>query len=239
MRHHVAATAAAVSTFSLFLVLLAVGPAPAVAGSLAKDAALVRTLKKQRLNKVEFKETKLKDVVKWLRIATNKNIVIKHSTLSKAGVDWEDLAYTVELRDVSVWTFLDTIVTRPYEMGLKVKGNIVWITSKMDTYGKPVTRMYGISHITYTKTDFIAPEINLNPSGFVENEYEPERIVEDDPLAEGDAVAELLKEILLPKGWENNENWTIRATNRYLVIRAPKAVHALVPSALAKIASLK
>ena len=215
------------------------GPVPeADAGSLAKDIALVRTLKKQRLSAVTFKETGLKDVVKWLRIATGKNIVIKHSKLTKAGVEWSDLRYTVELKNVSVWTFMDTILTKPYDMGLKVKGNIVWITSKADTYGKSVTKMYAISHITYTKTDFIAPEINLNPSGFIGEEYEPEKPVEDDPLTDGEAVADLIKELVAPKGWEN-EGWSIRATNRYLVIRAPKAVHAVIPKALDKIAAMK
>ena len=226
----------------ILLVLAVAGPAPldcAEAGSLAKDIALVRSLKKQRLSQVAFKETNLKGIVKWLRVATSKNIIIKRAALAKAGIEWEDISYTVQLKDVSVWTFMDTILTKPYEMGLQVKGNIVFITSKMDTYGKPVTKMYGISYITYTKTDFHGPEINLNPSGFTEDEYEPEKIVEDDPLNNGDAVAELLREILMPKGWEQNEDWTIRATDRYLVIRAPKAVHALVPRALGKIAAMK
>jgi len=227
---------------AVLLSLAAAGPAPldsAEAGSLAKDAALLRSLKKQRLSQVTFKEASLKDIVKWLRVATSKNIIIKRAALTKAGIEWADLAYSVELKNVSVWTFMDSILTKPYEMGLKIKGNIVFITSKMDTYGKPVTKMYGITHITYTKTDFYGPEINLNPSGFTEEEYEPEKIVEDDPLNNGDAVAELLREILMPKGWEENDDWTIRATDRYLVIRAPKAVHALVPRALGKIASMK
>jgi len=215
----------------------AVRPADASPG--AKDRALVLQLKKQRLTAVQFKETTLKGVVKWLRIATGKNIIIKRAALAKASVDWEDITYTVELRKVSVWTFMSSILAKPHGMALKVKGNIVFITSKADSYGKPVTRLYGISHITYTKTDFIAPNINLNPSGFVEDEYTPEVIVEDDPLNSGDAVVELLKEILLPKLWEENDTWNIRATNRYLVIRAPREIHQFIPRVLAKIAALK
>ena len=226
-------------TGALSALLPAASLSSAEAGSLAKDVALVKTLKKQRLSQVSFKEASLKDVVKWLRVATGKNIIIKRAALTKAGVEWKELSYSVTLKNVSVWTFMESILTKPYGMGLKVKGNIVFLTSKADTYGKPVTKMYSISHITYTKTDFFAPEINLNPSGFQEEEYEPEKIVEDDPLTEGDAVAELLKEILLPKGWENNDSWSIRATTRYLVIRAPRAVHALVPRVLGKIAALK
>ena len=210
----------------------------AVAGPSAKDVALVRTLKRQRLAKVQFKETDLAGVVKWLRVATSKNIVIKTVALAKADIEWKDIEYTVQLEDVSVWTFMNEIVAKPHGMAVTVKGNIVFLTSKADSYGKPVTKMYGISHITWTKTDFFGPSINLNPSGFVEDEYEPERVVEDDPLNNGDAVAELLKELLLPAKWED-EGWNIRATDKYLVIRAPKAVHNLIPRTLAKIAAMK
>lgn len=211
----------------------------AVAAPSAKDIALVRALKAQRLKSVKFKETKLAGIVKWLRIATSKNIIIKRTALAKADIEWQDISYTVELEDVNVWTFLSEIVAKPHGMALVVKGNIVFLTSKADSYGKPVTKLYGISHITWTKTDFYGPSINLNPSGFVEEEYEPEKPVEDDPLTSGDAVAELMRELLLPKQWDSQDDWNIRATDRYLVVRAPKAVHALIPRTLAKIAAMK
>lgn len=234
-------TLALLSAFLIALpatVGLTTTPQAAVAGPSAKDVALVRTLKSQRLTTVQFKESSLTDVVKWLRIATGKNIVIKSHKLAKAGIEWKDITYTVELEKVRVWTFLEEIVAKPHEMAVVVKGNIVFLTSKADSYGKPTTKMYAISHITYTKTDFYGPNINLNPSGFVEEEYEPEKPVEDDPLNSGDAVAELLKELLLPDKWDS-EDWSIRATDKYLVIRAPKAVHRLVSRTLAKIAAMK
>ncbi len=211
----------------------------AEAGTSAKDRALVLQLKKQRLSKIEFKETDLKGVLKWLRVATGKNIVIKRAALAKADIDWEDIKYTLSLEKVTVWTFMEEVLAKPHGMALKVKGNIVFLTSKVDSYGKPVTRMYEISHITWTKVDFIGPEINLKPSGFTEDEQPSEVIVEDDPLNNGDAVAELLKEILTPRLWQDNDAWNIRATNRYLVIRAPREVHAFVPRTLAKIAAMK
>lgn len=221
------------------IVLVGSPAAPmAEAGPSAKDVALVRTLKKQRLAKVNFKETSFEGVVKWLRIATGKNIVIKSTKLAKADIEWKDITYTVTLENVSTWTFMSEIVAKPHDMAVVVKGNIVFFTSKADSYGKPTTKMYGISHITWTKTDFFGPSINLNPSGFVEDEYEPEKPVEDDPLNNGDAVAELLKELLLPEKWDS-EDWSIRATDKYLVVRAPKAVHNLVPRTLAKIAAMK
>jgi len=221
------------------LACLLVPTLDALAGDAAKDRALVLELKKQRLTRIEFKEADLDGVIKWLRIATSKNIMVNTAALAKAGVEWKDIRYTVSLEKVAVWTFMEEVLAKPHEMALKVKGNILFLTSKADSYGRPVTKLYSISHITWTKTDFIGPEINLKPSGFTGEEYTPEVVVENDPLNTGDAVAELLKELLLPKQWEENDAWSIRATDRYLVVRAPLDVHARIPSALSKIASMK
>ena len=43
---------------------------------------------------------------------------------------------------------------------------------------------------------------------------------------------------MAPGEWDN-DGWAIRATDRYLVIRAPASVQAQVDRALAQIASLK
>jgi hypothetical protein len=211
----------------------------ASAGSDERAAALVKRLKGQRLASITFEKADLETVVKWLRVATASNIVLKRAALAKAGIEWQDIEITVELSDVRAWTFVKDVLLEPHGMAPKVTGNILFITSKADTYEKPVTRLYGISHITWRKVDFIGPTINLNPSGLVEDEYLPEVVDEDDLLADGDAVAGLLKELVVPQAWDAHDDWAIRATERYLVIRAPLAVHALVPRALAKIAALK
>ncbi len=219
------------------LLVLPLGPAPH-AEPRPKDVALARTLRAQRLSKVEFKDLGLGDALKWLRVATGRNFFVKQAALAKAGIEYNDIRYTMSFEDVSLASLLDMLL-EPYGMAWVVRDNVVWITSKADSYGKPVTRMYAISHITWQKVDFIAPEINLNPSGFIEEEYVPEVEVEDDPLATGDAVAELLRELVLPEQWAQNDDWAIRATDTYLVVRAPPAVHAQVPGALARIASMK
>lgn len=218
--------------------LFALSVAPAAAGPAQRAAALANKLKTQRLENVQFKETSLKGVLAWLRIATGANFAIKHKALAKAGIDPADILATLTLERVSPATILH-LVLEPHDLAAQVKGNVVYITTRADAMGRSVTRIYAISHITWTKTDFFAPEINLNPSGFTPIEdYEPERIVEDDPLNSGDAVAELLQEIVEPGEWDN-DGWSVRATDRYLVVRAPRSVHAKVDRALGVIASLK
>ena len=203
-----------------------------------RGAQLAQALRVQRLKTVKFDAVELPELVKWLRVATGANIVIRHRALQKAGIDPKDITFTAELEDVTVATLLG-LALKPHELTAVVKGNVVLITTRADGWGKPVTRLYAISHITYRKVDFIAPDIDLRPSDYVPpNEYEPERVVEDDPLAEGDAVAELVQEMVVPGEWEN-DGWSIRANQRYLIVRAPRRVQALIPRALAGIASMK
>lgn len=212
--------------------------AQASPASQRRALALAAALKKQRLTNVKFEEVDLKGVVKWLRTATGRNFVIDQKAILKADIDIESIRYTITLTDVTVATLLGVLL-EPHALAAVVKDNVVFITSKKASYGKPVTKMYPISHITWTRTDFIPPDINLRPSGFIEDEYEPEVIHEDDPLTDGEAVAELLKTMVLPDAWDENDDWTIRGTKTYLIVRAPKAVHAKIPRAIEMIAAMK
>lgn len=215
-----------------------VGATSAASPSLSpRGAALVAALKTKRLKRIEFKDLSLKDLTTWLRIATGWNVLPNHAALAKAGIDATALSFSADFEDLSVATLLDVLL-EPLEMAVRVHENLIFLTTKADAQGRLVTRVYGISHITWQKIDFIAPEVHLNPSGAISDEYEPEVIREDDPLATGEAVAELLKEIVAPGEWDS-EGWSMRASNTYVVIRAPLAVHARIPVALDTISSLK
>lgn len=204
----------------------------------ARATSLAAALRTRRLTNVKFTAAPLEDVLAWLRTATGFNYVVDRKALAKAGVDVEDVTFSVELEDVTPATLL-ALLLEPHDLALVVKGNVATITTRAASLGKPVTRLYAIAHITYTKVDFIAPDINLDPSGFTPpEEYEPERIVEDDPLSTGEAVLDLVKDLVARDLWDS-EGWSIRATDRYLVVRAPPSVQADVSRALDLIASLK
>lgn len=226
-----------------FLVLAPCGSAlaPAWAGgkatSIPRGAALVEALKTTRLKRIEFKELSLKDLVTWVRTATGWNFVAEQAALARADIDATALSFTADFDDLAVGTLLDVLL-EPVGMALRVHENIVFLTSKAAALGKPITRLYGISHITWTKIDFIAPDVQLLPSNASVEEYEPEVVDETDPLANGDAVAELVKELVAPGQWDT-DGWSIRATNHHMIVRAPASVHALIPRALDTVASLK
>jgi hypothetical protein len=203
-----------------------------------RQAALGHELRTRRLSHVAFEGLELRQVLQWLRVATGFNLVIKPVPLAQADIDVDEIVIDLELDDVTIAQVLD-LVLEPHGLAWQVKGNVVYVTTYADALGRPVTRLFAISHITYTKTDFIAPDINLHPSDFTPvEEHEPERPVEDDPLTSGDAVAELVQELVFPGQWDE-QGWTIRATDRYLVVRAPLVVQREVEKALALIASIK
>jgi hypothetical protein len=222
----------------LLLVAAAVAPTPAAAAPVPRGEALARALEARRLSKVSFEATPLPDVVRWLRLATGWNIVVKQGALAKAGIDPADVVTTLTLEDVSVAQVL-SLVLEPHGLGVVVRDNVIFVTTRQDALGRPVTHLYAISHLTWTKIDFIAPDIDLRPSDFVPaDDFEPERVDENDPLTSGDAVAELVRELVRPGDWDS-EGWSIRATDRYLVVRAPRSVHAEILRALRMIESLK
>jgi hypothetical protein len=170
-------------------------------------------------------------------VATGVNVHVKTAAMAKAGVDVGALRFSATLDDVTIGTMLK-ILLEPHALAAKVEGNVLFVTTKADAAGKPVTRMYGISHITFTKIDFMSPPMDLRPSDYTPSEeYVPEKVVENDPLTTGDAVVELVKDIV-PGDWDA-EGWAIRATDTYLVVRAPVAVQAQVGRALRVIAALK
>ncbi len=220
------------------LLPMVVPPADAGPNTRLYGQRLAGALREQKIRKAKFEQVALPELVKWLRLATGANIVLKQRALAKAGIDAKEITFTADLENVTVATLLG-LALEPHELVAQVRGNVVYITTREDSLGKPVTRLYGISHITYQKVDFIAPSLDLRPSDFVAaDDYEPERLVEDDPLADGDGVAELVQELVAAGQWEN-EGWSIRATQRHLVVRAPRSVQRLIPRVLAAIASMK
>jgi hypothetical protein len=229
---------------SLPVVLLAcaIGAAPlaAVRPASAQDArgaALEQEMRTRRLSKVKFEGTKLEDVVQWLRIATGWNYVVKKDVLAKANIDLDTITVTVELSDVTVATFLE-IALEGHGLVAKPNGNIVYVTTKADAQGKPVYVLYPICHLTWTKTDFHGPDIDLHPSGFTPvDEYQPEVPVEDDPFTDPQKIVDMVKE-MVDEAWDT-EGWSITATKTFLMVKAPRAVQRRVAATLEVLASMK
>jgi hypothetical protein len=210
-------------------------PASAAPGDAAREAALRAALETKRLAEVSFQVTKLEDVLKYLRIATGLNFAIKRLPVQKAGIDVDMVTATITLEDVSVSTLLG-LVLDPHGLVAKPVGNVVMITTLADALGPPVLVLYPITQLTWTKTDFHGPTLDLTPSGFVEPE-EPEKAVEDDPMTDPSHIVDLVKQMVTAP-WDT-EGWTITATKQLLSVKAPRSVQHDVARAVRMLEALK
>ncbi len=200
--------------------------------------ALIRAIEVQRIATVRFEEASLDAVVRWLRVATGRNLHVDHAALAKADVDVDALRFTATLADVTVANLM-RLMFEPRGISVVARRNVLVLTSARASRGRPITRIYGIADLTWRKTDFVAPSMDLRPSGTLQiEEVEPE-VPADDLLTGPDVVIELLKQLVEPAGWDANPDWAISGTQRYLVVRAPIDVHQQIPHALSRIAAIK
>jgi hypothetical protein len=235
MRTWTASLVAAALCLPLCAGAASAGPA-AAAGKRIEGAALAAAMKTRRLHDVSFEKTKLEDVLAYLRVATGWNYVVKRAPILKAGVDLDQTLVTVTLDDVSVSTLLE-IALEPSGLVAVVEGNIVYVTTKSDALGKPILKIYALSHITFTLTDFHGPNLDLQPSNYTPAEIVEEVPRDDDPLTDPSKIVDLVKEIVTAP-WDT-EGWSISATKQMLTVKAPRAVQRQVAAALREISAMK
>jgi hypothetical protein len=230
------------TTAAVLLLALSLAAAGGLAGRAAdaapssRDAALRQALLTRRLSKVRFEAAKPAAVLSWLRAATGWNFVLRAHVLRKAGIDPDAIEVTLSVDDVTVAQVLDLAFSGG-DLAVLVEGNIVFVTTKADALGPPVFVMYPISHLTWPKTDFHGPDIDLYPSDFTPPEREEETIDESDPFLDPQHVVDLVRE-MVDAPWDS-DGWTLRATKAWLFVRAPRSVQARVARAVEEMAALK
>jgi len=207
---------------------------PAAAGPAERAAALAQSLRTKRISSLSLEKASLDDLVRYLRVATGFNFHVRREVITKAGIDLDGLSFTLALEDVTVASLLE-LVLPPNGLAAVVRGNIVHVTTKADALGPPIARLYPITHLTWRLTDFIAPSLDLHPSGWTGSEEETEVVREDGLDAEG--IAALVRE-QVTVDWAQ-EGWGITANARFLVVRAPRSVHDQVAAALARIEAFR
>lgn len=205
-------------------------------GEAAKDAALEAAVRTRRLPEVAWSDLALDPAVAWLRVATGWNFHVRRPALEKAGVEVAALRFTCELKDVTVAAVL-RLLFEPHGIVWTVRGNVVHLTTKADAMGKPYLVIHPISHLTWTKTNFRGPRIDLLPSGFADDGAPEEEEDESDPFRDPQHVVDLVKQ-MVEAPW-GEPGWSLTATKVHLMVRAPRAVQAQVALALARMVALK
>lgn len=205
-----------------------------------RAAELLAGLASRRLGHVRFENADLDAIVMQLRVATGFNFVVRRHVIEKAGIDLSSIRSNLDLDHVTVGLVL-MVVLDPHGLVAMVEDNVVFITTKADAAGPPVFALYDVRHLTWTKTDFHGPELDLLPSGYSDAEghdrFGGETPVEDDPFLDPQHIVDLVKE-MVEATWDA-EGWSLTATKHFLAVKAPRAVQRRVRVALAHMESLK
>lgn len=213
----------------------------AVAGPLERRAAeTLAGIASKRLGHVKFENADLDSIVTRLRITTGLNFFVRRHVIEKAGIDLASVRSNLDLDDVTLGLVL-TVVLEPHGLVAMLEDNVVFITTKADALGPPVFALYDIRHLTWQKTDFHGPDLDLLPSGYVapegHSQFGGETAVEDDPFLDPQHVVDLVRE-MVDATWDA-PGWNLTATKHFVAIKAPRAVLRRVVAALDRLSELK
>ncbi|MHC4954589.1 MAG: hypothetical protein ACYTGZ_11940 [Planctomycetota bacterium] len=215
------------------LVFVALFAAPSTAGP-SSARQLVNTLQQRRIS-VKFDAASLDDVVKYVHAATGINIVVRKHKIAADGGDADAIEISLKVRNVTVLDFLK-LAFEPQDLGLAVRNNVLLITSKKDARGKPVLRMYDVSHLLVQIRDFPAPDINVYPSSFEPPEA-PEPEIHQ-AVESSEEIAELIRNFVGQGTWED-EGVALHVFRRHLFVRTYPKVHRQVAHFLVQLNALR
>ncbi len=184
----------------------------------ASARQLINTLKTRRLT-LNFKKASLDDFIKFVRAAVGINIVLQKAVISKE-FDPDAVEISLRLDNIRVLDALK-LAFEPLDLGMIVKGNVLFITTKKAARGKPVLYIYDISTLIMKIRDFPAPDINIYPSGY--EAPEPDEPEIHQAMESSDEVAEMIRTFVAPDTWED-EGISMMVFKRQIFIRQYPAV---------------
>ncbi len=203
------------------MLFLLPGSPDADASDRAKLRAMMNRLESTLVN-VNFDDTALDDAVRLLQRFTGINLIVSPKLRNEDGFD--EITISLRLTKVSAKQAL-RIMMEFHDLGLVYRGGVLQVTTKEDSRGKPVLRIYSIADLTFPIRDFPGPDLQLRPSG---SEFEMEEIpVREDPFEDPQFIVDLIQANVEPETWEA-ENVGVTSTRKVLLIRQSPAVHAKI-----------
>ena len=200
--------------------LVSLFAAPALSDPAARSRNLINLLQTRRIS-VEFEKASLQQFVKFVRLSTGINIVVRKARIEKDGGDVDSIEISLKVRDVRVLHVL-RLALETQGLGLATKGNILIITSKKDARGKPVLVMYNVADLLIGLRDFPGGDMNVYGSNMeVPEPPEPEI---HHSIESSDELAEMVRQFTGRDTWED-EGINIHVFRKHLFIRTYPAVH--------------
>ncbi len=203
------------------------GPAPKpaakaapAAGRTEKAESIVNLLQSRRLT-VKLEKATVDEFVDHLRAATGINIFVHKARMTKDGVDPEGIRIDLDVKDVAAGDLLK-LAFAGQEVGFRVQGNILIVTSRKDARGTPVLRVYGVAHLLVPIRDFPGQDMNVYPSNYERPEPPEPEVVQTYESSE--QLAELVRTYTGEGTWED-EGVRITVFRNHLFVRTYPAVH--------------
>ncbi len=216
----------------------------------------VRQLLLRRIDRVEWEEAPLSDVVEWLKAQSAEgqhvNVVPKWRALEIESID-QDSVVTLQLNDTTVAQVLDEVLDQLSDLDplrYRAIDNKLKISTLSDFDRQLFTRIYDIQDIMFEVRNFRgAPEIDLNQqqqggggggSGGQQNVQSifgsggggggnDDNDDDDEDDERETEIMEWIRATVNPDSWlENGGLGTMDVFNRNLVIRNSLSVHELL-----------
>jgi hypothetical protein len=210
---------------------------PAVAlllGCLAHSAGETETLLgklRTRRISVDFRKVPLETFLQYIRTATGVNVVLKRNVVAKQ-IDLEAVEITLKVQDLPAADAL-TLALEPLDLAFRAERNVLYVTTKRDSWGKPLLVLYSVADLLAPVVDFPAPDIGIMDPEEELPEPEVHRAVES-----VEELAERIRRFTGGGTWEDSE---VRLTplEDKLFIRQFPHVHREIRDLLAALRTLR
>jgi type II secretory pathway component GspD/PulD (secretin) len=172
----------------------------------------------------------LSEIATFLQGLTGVNFLI--STRVRDELDEEQTTIKLSLPERSVRKVLDIIADTSESLRWKVQDGVVMFVTKDELQGGQVLRFYEVRDIIHPVPNFAGREINISPSGGLE---QPDEEFEEREglVVTGDALEGLIRENVAPLSWDEDPRNSVRITEAgTMVVNQTPEVQELVQTLL-------
>lgn len=151
----------------------------------------------------------LAEVASFLQNLTGVNFLV--SAKVSEELDEEQQQVAIDLSERSVRNVLELITETHEGLRWKIEDGVVKFVTKEETHGNQILKMYEVRDIIHPVPSFPGREINISPSGGLE---QPDEEVEEREglVVTSDALETLIRDNVSPESWNEDPKNSVRIT---------------------------
>ncbi|HVS08910.1 MAG TPA: hypothetical protein VMS76_03475, partial [Planctomycetota bacterium] len=168
----------------------------------------------------------LSEIAAYLQNLTGVNFLV--SSRVREELDEDDRTIKLELPERSVRKVLDIIADTSESLRWKIEDGVVKFVTREEMIGGQVLRMYEVRDIIHPVPNFPAREVNVTPSGGLE---QPDEDLEEREglVVTSDALEGLIRDNIAPESWDEDPRNSVRITESgTMVVYQTPEVHAQI-----------